>query len=489
MLLAPPALATPPTLDDLGSSLFDVTFVVVDLETTGGSPAACEITEIGAVKYRGGEPLGTFQTLVNPGVAVPPFISLLTGITDSMLVPAPRVAEVLPALLEFIGGAVLVGHNLRFDTAFLDAALVRHGYAPLANRRVDTLSLARRLLRDEVLNHKLGTLARHFGTAAEPSHRALDDASATAEVLHALIEDAAGFAVSGLDDLLAVPKVRDHRSSTKLALTARLPREPGVFWMRDRSGTIVHVGRADNLRTRVRSYFTGRRRGAQLQLLRELHTVEHVVCRHGLEAAVRELRLVRRHRPRHNPPPSRRVYVKLTVGERYPRVTVVRSRPRDGGVFLGPLPSTVWAQRVKDGIEAAVPLRRCTTRLPATAPVCCPCGGSVDAAHYDRLVEQAIAVFTGDSATDSDAVAAAVERRQRLETYRRVGRLRIVDGAIPIEIDGGRLVLPDSPADGLDDRAPTDADEDADVEEVLLVGRWLDRSGQVVGSRGRMRVR
>ncbi len=481
MVLAPPALLESRTFDDLGSSLFDVTFVVVDLETTGGSPTACAITEIGAVKYRGGECLGSFQTLVNPGVSIPPFITVLTGITDAMLLPAPRIAEILPALLEFVGGAVLVGHNLRFDTSFLDAALVRHGYPPLVNRRVDTLGLARRLLRDDVVNHKLGTLAHHFDTLAEPSHRALDDASATAEVLHGLIEDAAGFAVSGLDDLLAVPKIRDHPLSAKLALTASLPRSPGVFWFRDRFGAVLHVGRADNLRTRVRSYFAGRRRGAVLQLLRELHTIEHVVCRHELEASVRELRLIRRHRPHYNPNPPRRVYVKLTR-EQFPRVAVVRARPAEGSVCLGPLPSPVWAQRVKAAIEDAFPVRRCTSRLGTAALRCCPCGGSVDAETYGLVVQQVAAAFSGAGPPVSDAVTAAVERRDRLDAIRRAGRLRIETDGTTLDVDGGLLVLSDTDA-------LTDPAADSDAEEALMVGRWLERSGQTVGSRGRMRAR
>jgi DNA polymerase III subunit epsilon len=474
MVLAPP-LVTP------GSSLFDVTFVVVDLETTGGSPSLCEITEVGAVKYRGGERLGSFSTLVNPGVAIPPFISVLTGITDTMLVPAPRIGEILPALVEFIGGAVLVGHNLRFDTAFLDVALVRHGYPPLANRRVDTLTLARRLLRDDVENHKLATLARHFGTTVEPTHRALDDASATAEVLHGLIEDASGFAVAGLDDLLAVPKLHDHPSTAKITLTARLPRAPGVYWFRDRSGTIIHIGRADDLRARVRSFFAGRRRGARLQLLRELHDIGHVVCPHGLEAAVRELRLVRRHRPRYDPPPAASVFVKLTLTERFPRIAIVRSRPTEGSVYLGPLPSTGWAERVKHDIETAAPLRRCRTRLPARADACCPCGGSLDVERYSRVVDDAVAIFTGATPTSSAAVNAAIERGARSAALRRAGRFRTTIDGHPVDIDHGRLVL-GAPDDG----TPDDTDDD---DEVLLVARGLERAGQVVGSRGLMRVR
>src|SRR4051812_31983184 len=153
------SLAVQRSFDDLGTPLFDVTFCVLDFETTGGSPADCTITEIGAVKLRGGECLGTFQTLVNPGQAIPRSITVLTGITEAMVYPAPRIEHVLPALLEFIGDAVIVGHNVRFDLAFLNNACERAQYARPANQFIDTCALARRLVRDEVPNCKLGTLA------------------------------------------------------------------------------------------------------------------------------------------------------------------------------------------------------------------------------------------------------------------------------------------------------------------------------------------
>src|SRR3954453_22996129 len=110
------------SFDELGTPLRDVTFCVLDLETTGGSPSDDSITEIGAIKVRGGECLGTFQTLVNPGRAIPPSITILTGISDAMVVPAPRIEHVLPSLLEFCRDSVIVGHNVRFDVGFLNAA-------------------------------------------------------------------------------------------------------------------------------------------------------------------------------------------------------------------------------------------------------------------------------------------------------------------------------------------------------------------------------
>jgi len=345
--------------DEPATPLCDVTFCVLDLETTGGSPQADTITEIGAVKVRGGEILGTFQTLVNPGLVVPGSVTALTGITDAMLAPAPPLHQVLPALDEFVGGAVLVGHNIRFDASFLDAALVAHGRPRLGIHRVDTVVLARRLLGDDVVNCKLGTLAERFGLDHRPSHRALDDALATVDLLHLLLERAAAFGVSALDDLLTVPKMLGHRHAAKLRLTARLPRRPGVYVFSDGQGRPLYVGRANDLRSRVRSLFAsddGRTIGP---LLRAAHSLDHVVCSSPLEAGVLEARLLGHLAPRYNRHGTRwrsYRYVKLTA-ERLPRLAVVRTPRRDGDHYLGPLVSTRAARAVVEAIETAVTFR------------------------------------------------------------------------------------------------------------------------------------
>lgn len=271
------------------------------------------------------------------------------------MLPAPAIAEVLPALLEFAGGSVLVGHNLRFDTSFLDAALSAAGRPRLANSRVDTCSLARRLVRDEVPDCRLGTLARRLRLAHQPCHRALDDALATADLLHALLERAGTWGVLGLDDLLALPKLASHPLASKLRLTTALPRSPGVYLFRGRGGRVLYVGKATDLRSRVRSYFSGDDRRKVLPLLREAEAVDHVVCASPLEASVLEVRLIHRHLPLFNQRSTRwkrYVYLKLTLDERFRRLSVVRvPRPGDGCLYLGPLASTAAARQVADAIE------------------------------------------------------------------------------------------------------------------------------------------
>ena len=485
---APAPRARQASLDDLGQPLSEVTFVVLDLETTGASANDCAITEVGAVKLRGGECLGAFETLVNPGVPIPPFITVLTGITEAMVLPAPRIDEVLPALLEFIGDAVIVGHNIRFDISFLDAALVARDRPRLANRHVDTLAIARRLVRDEVPNLRLSTLARHFRVPTEPIHRAFADAQATAEVLHALLERAASFGVLGLDDLLALPSMRAHPSAAKLGLTAGLPRSPGVYLFRDRDGRVLYVGKASNLRARVRSYFSTDDRRKVPQLLRETMSIDHLVCRGPLEAAVREIRLIQAFQPRFNRQAKvwrKYAYLKLT-NERFPRLTVTRVARADGATYLGSAAvhrsGAPRARSHRVGLAvAAVPaevaeaFRSRTRRAPAFRPSSAwprarAAARSATTAYAEiaqqvragldsdpaillepleaRMANLARAERFEEAAATRDRLAALSRAisRQRAVDQLRATRALVVEGAEGrLELRHGRLVLSDGP--------------------------------------------
>jgi DNA polymerase-3 subunit epsilon len=513
----PPTPARQRSLDDLGTPLAEVTFVVLDVETTGGSPAADRITEIGALRLRGGRLLAHLDTLVNPGVPIPPTITFLTGITEAMVLPAPPIGAVLPSLLELLRGAVVVGHNVRFDCAFVDAALVAHGYPRLANRRVDTIGLARRLVRDEVPNLRLQTLAAHFRTAVEPVHRAYADAAATAEVFHSLLERAASFGVLGLDDLLALPTIRAHPSAAKLALTTRLPRTPGVYVFRDRDDRVLYVGKATNLRARVRSYFSGDDRRKVPQLLRETARIDHRTCAGPFEAAVRELRLIQELAPRFNRQAKawrRYAYLKLT-DERFPRIAVVRRAGPADACVLGPFTSTSAAHLVREAIESAVPLRRCTTRIGRRAAVTpgtpcvpaqlgvasCPCRGHVGDAAYGELVARVRRALDGEPALLLDplvrrmhqlaraeryeeaaatrdrlaALSRALRRRNLVDALRGPARVVVDSPEGRVELRGGRPVLDGDPPPleaGPDPGAPV-AREDVDM--LLTVARWLER--------------
>lgn len=364
------------TLDDIGGGtdepLATVTFVVVDLETTGGAPDGGGITEIGAVKVRGGEVLGEFATLVNPGTGIPPFITVLTGISDVMVAEAPRLASVLPSFLEFAHGTVLVAHNAPYDVGFLKAACALHGYSWPAFRVVDTAAVARRaLMRDEVPNRKLATLARHFRAATQPCHRALADARATVDVLHGLVDRLGSFRVHTLDALLEFTRAVSPEQRGKRHLAEGLPRSPGVYVFRDGTDRPLYVGTSVDIGKRVRSYFTGSESRARIaEMLAAAVRIDPIVCSHSLEAEVRELRLIAAHKPPYNRRskfPERVSWLKLTT-EAYPRLSVVRDLRDDGGDYLGPFSSHANAALAMAAVHDAVPLRQCTKRLSVRTP-------------------------------------------------------------------------------------------------------------------------
>lgn len=374
----PSRAATPPglqpSLADLGTHLSQVDFVVVDLETTGAGQEA-DITEIGAAKVRGGEVVGEFQTLVNPGSHIPAMVAVLTGITDATVAGAPRIGQVLPGFLEFSRGAVLVAHNAAFDIGFLKRACAAMDTAWPGNTVVDTVALARQvLLRDEVPNCKLSTLAAHFGATTVPNHRALSDARATVDVLHALLERVGNLGVDTLEDLAEFSRRVSPQRRAKRVWASALPSEPGVYCFyadhQESGGTtrreVLYVGKSVNIRTRVRTYFTAsEKRGRMEEMVRVSTGVEAHVCATGLEAAVRELRMIASHAPRYNRRSrnqARLLWVKLT-SEAFPRLSVVRKVADDQCQYWGPFSSRQSAEEALLALYDAYPVRQCTKRL------------------------------------------------------------------------------------------------------------------------------
>lgn len=398
--------------DDLGRPLADTTFCVVDLETTGGSAArGSKITEVGAVKVRGGEILGEFQTLVNPDELIPAYITVLTGITNQMVIEAPRIAEVLPSFLEFAHDSVLVAHNAGFDVGFLKHA-ARDLQIPWPGFEVvDTVALARNALtRDEVRNVKLSTLAAHFAATTVPNHRALSDARATVDVLHALFERLGSMGVTTVEELSSFTSKVTPEQRRKRHLADHLPDSPGVYLFKDRRGDVLYVGTSRRLRTRVRSYFTRSETRTRMgEMVGLAERVDTVACATALEAQVRELRLIARHRPPYNRRskfPEKVSWLKLTR-EPWPRLSIVSSVIDDGADYIGPFGNRSAAETAAAAVHETFRIRQCTGRLPIAprGSACAladmghclaPCDGRVDAVTYGGEVDRVRDALAGD---------------------------------------------------------------------------------------------
>ncbi|HSF27235.1 MAG TPA: DEDD exonuclease domain-containing protein [Actinomycetes bacterium] len=427
------------TFDELGTPLPEATFVVVDLETTGGSPAGAEITEIGAVKVRGGQVLAEFQTLVRPSLPIPPFIAVLTGITDAMVAGAPRLETVVPAFLEFLGDAVVVAHNAPFDVSFLQTACTRTGHTWPANPIVDTVRLARQVVtRDEAPNCKLSSLAVLFRAETTPDHRALSDARATVDVLHGLIGRLGNLGVHSVEELTTYSSTVPAATRRKRHLAESLPRTPGVYVFEDADGQALYIGKATNLRARVRSYFTASEPRARMREMVALATrVRPIPCATPLEAEVRELRLIAAHKPRFNRrsrSPERAIWLKLTA-EAFPRLSVVRAVRDDGATYLGPCASTGAAQEAMAALHETFRLRQCTDRLSPGrhSPACAlaemgrcgaPCTGAETVDDYARHVEAARAAMLGDVRPVVETLTRRINLLARAERFEEAATAR-----------------------------------------------------------------
>jgi DNA polymerase III subunit epsilon len=428
------------SFDDLGTHLSQVTFCVVDLETTGGAETDM-ITEVGAVKVRGGEVLGEFQTLVNPKAHIPPLIAVLTGITNQMVASAPGLNQVLPSFLAFAQGTVIVAHNAPFDVGFLRRACEACDYPFPRWPVVDTAALARQiLLRDEVPNCRLATLARHFHTAVTPNHRALTDAQATVEVLHGLLERVGNLGVHTLEDLAEFSRKVSPQRRAKRTWAAALPAVPGVYLFvaeHSQQRHILYVGKSRNIRARVRNYFTAAEKRPRIDEMVRLATgVEAVPCLTQLQADVTELRLIGSHAPRYNRRskfPERTQWIKIT-DEAFPRLSVVRVVRDDGATYFGPFTRRQSAEDVTLAIYDGFPIRQCTPRLSSNALItacalagmgrcAAPCDGTISRDGYREIVEAVRGALSLDA---RPAVLGVQTRLQRLISQQRFEEAAII---------------------------------------------------------------
>jgi DNA polymerase III epsilon subunit family exonuclease len=434
--------------------LDSASFCVFDLETTGLATASARICEIGAVRIERLAFAGTFQTLVRPGVALPRPIGALTGLSERELVRAPKIASALLRFAAFAGDAVLVAHNARFDTAFLNRELERLTGKRHAGPVIDTVSLARNLLRGRAERTSLAALAHFFGTAARPCHRALPDAEATAEILLALIgiaQEQRALTVAELEEV-AAPRSRSAHGKRRLVRGA--PTRPGVYLFRDRHGQVLYVGKARDLRARLRSYFgSARQRPSVEAAVAAAERIEWRELGSELAAALEEVRLIRELRPPANmrrPQPERYVYLARRGNE-----VVVSKAPTP----FGPLRRRAHAER------AARALAGCSESEFANL-----LDGEPLPRLRARMADLSECLRYEDAARLRDRIASlerVVGLLRRLDELRRL-EVRLEVPGETFYLRGGRVARGAPPPDGC-------AFEPEHLDELIVVGSFLER--------------
>jgi DNA polymerase-3 subunit epsilon len=410
--------------------LADVPFVALDLETTGSRPGGGKITEIGAVRIEGLKQVAQFNTLVNPMRPIPPFITHITGITPEMVADAPRIEEIVPELLEFLKGAVIVAHNASFDVTFLNYELRRLKGRILGEGAFDTLPLSRALA-PGLPNYRLGTVAQALGAPAGQWHRALADAQACGHVFLTLVGRMQERGITSLGEARAFMGPNSRSCVDKLRLTRDIPRTPGAYRFLDKDGRILYIGKAEHLRDRVRSYFVTNAHPARKvrQAIRQVEQIEWTETCTPLEAVVKEQELILEHRPPcnvHGGRPENYAYLKVSRSKMGLHLFTTSQAPKsltfdktfhqcldpdtsaNESLIIGPFRGRSRLAAAMELLQKLYRLRRCPRRSEGrpcvrghTGHCLAPCSGDPEAiASHDSAILGIVSWIAGLDALD-----------------------------------------------------------------------------------------
>ncbi|MGE5432570.1 MAG: exonuclease domain-containing protein [Syntrophomonadaceae bacterium] len=412
-------------------------FCVVDVETTGMSPSSCRIIEVGMVRIRKLKVVETYQTFVNPGMEIPYFITTLTGISNSDVYDAPYFDEIANQVKEFIGDSILIGHNLQFDISFLRRAFEDCGNGErFSNPLLCTLKLARKMY-PELSSKSLGSVVKHLKIRNKNVHRALSDATATAKVILKMIKELKakdGYKTAAeIIDFQSSPfKEPDYRlTKRKLAAdVARLPDLPGVYFFKNSKDVIIYVGKAKNLKTRVKHYFSSTAPSKSRKIVRQAERLGFITTNSELTALIAESELIKIHNPVHNVLLKKfgsNFFVKVFRQDEYPKVEMARKFDFDGDDYFGPYTNKDSVRNMLKLIASTFQLRECSDRefnkhkgcyLTQIYRCVGPCMKDFDRFEYDKELNKVYEFLSGKNQYALDSLIAKMKffsEKQRFE--------------------------------------------------------------------------
>jgi DNA polymerase III subunit epsilon len=367
---------------------------------------------VAALRVVDGQVVDRFETLVDPGRHIPPFITSLTGISERMLHGKPRMSDIAPSLFSFLAGAVFVAHNVNFDHEFLRAEFKRLGMH-FDSRRLCTVRLSRRVF-PGFRSYSLDGLMRELHVDCENRHRAGDDADVTAEILIRMLHEMPNYGVDDLDGLSGFQEM-PRRNCEKIKeiehLVAPLPSRCGVYMMKDEEGHVLYVGKSTNIRRRVREHFRPDADGQRRlhKILKFVKRVDHIETASELEALLLESRLIKHCLPQGNKLQrdfESYPFIKLNVKEPFPRIELTREPEDEDVLYFGPFTQSTTVNGAISAIQDEFGLRTCNRRFKQTEGSCArrdfhkclaPCSGEISREQYMERVEQAIDLLGGRS--------------------------------------------------------------------------------------------
>ncbi|MBE0448060.1 MAG: GIY-YIG nuclease family protein [Actinobacteria bacterium] len=383
--------------------------MAVDLETTGLDHRTERIIEIGAVRMVGDHPIETFEQLINPNRLIPSKITRLTGITNDMVCGTPDIEVALPAFADFVKDSILIIHSAPFDISFLNRAARNIGQKSFRNDFFDTKLIAQKL-RPRIGFYGLANLAEYFGVSHRPCHRALPDAIATAEIFTHLLEIMRSEGLRTVDEAnkFFYPKKR-YDFSHKKSLASALPRSSGAYLMRDDRGKVIYVGKAKDLRKRVRSYFySGPKSKRQLSLISEVKTIDYIKTGTEIGALLLESKLIKKLKPAYNilgKRYRRYPFVHIDQNDNFPTPRITRT-VTGVGIHYGPFSNTADLELLLEVAKDLYRLKQCDYKIkPSIKKQPCfyyqvnrcsgPCCGMISPQDYRNRLTALMDAFDG----------------------------------------------------------------------------------------------
>jgi DNA polymerase-3 subunit epsilon len=342
-------------------------FCVVDVETTGLSPRFNNVIEIGIVRVSRLKIVDKYHSLINPGRAVPYYITSFTGISNDDIYNAPFFEDIVEDLVKYFSGSIIAGHNLSFDRAFLRKEFEFCGKEKLGNPHLCTHNLARRLY-PMLKSKSLSSICRHLHVMNYRKHRALEDAEATARILiKMLIELKIKHKIKNVGELISfqyLPKERKIlRINKKLAAdVASLPDAPGIYSFLNSRGKIIYIGKAKSLRSRVRSYFLTTAPKKAKRIIKQTARIKTEITNSELTALLKEAESIKIKNPRHNSLLKKygsKYFLRVIQTHASPRIEICNYFDFDGNDYFGLFISKKKALLIHEMISKTFELREC----------------------------------------------------------------------------------------------------------------------------------
>ncbi|MBN2814610.1 MAG: GIY-YIG nuclease family protein [Bacteroidales bacterium] len=268
-------------------------YAIIDIETTGGNPQRDKITEIAVILHDGKCITREFTTLIDPECRIPYHISALTGITNEMVAGSPKFFEIARELVELTHDCIFVAHNSAFDYGFIRSEFQRLGYE-YKREQLCTVRLSRKIIPGH-RSYSLGKLCSELGIPINGRHRAMGDATATALLFSKLLE------TDTLNNTRFIYNATQYGGLSNLAVNPEkiraLPEEPGVYYMYDREGQLVYIGKSRNIKTRVISHFSGKETSKSLKMKAQVADIGCETTGSELLALLKESFEIKKHQP------------------------------------------------------------------------------------------------------------------------------------------------------------------------------------------------